>query len=125
MCSHKYNNLISLLLPFVCVYNNTKKQKSDEKWEWPGSIHDMKNVGWTQVGCRGRGKVLKCIVSFLSVYTCRLDHTNTWSPDSGVTLRTIFAVKTRPFLYTSTLPLLVVIQAFSNLYHSSHILLQM
>ena len=39
-----------LLLPFVCVHNNTRKwkQKTSKKQGRPGSIHDRVIVSWTR-----------------------------------------------------------------------------
>ena len=44
-----------LLLPSVCLYNNTRKRKTCEKWGRPESIHHVNDVRWTQGRCRGEG----------------------------------------------------------------------
>ena len=40
----------SLLLPSVCLHNNTRERKTCEKWGRPGSIHHVNDVRWTRGG---------------------------------------------------------------------------
>ena len=71
----------SLFLPFLCVYNNTKKQNSDEKWEWPGNIMTWMMSGGHKLNVGGsRVLIFKYVYTkhgrSVSYQSCSFDHTN-------------------------------------------------
>ena len=63
-----------MVLPFVCVHNNTQEWKNGEKRERPGSIHHMSGVRWMRGGGRGKGSnrhnnALDCLSALLQFCT--------------------------------------------------------
>ena len=71
-----------LVLPSVCVHNNTRERKAGEKRGRPGSIH---HVNGHEVDVGGEGPIFKYIrlnlkVSFLPVKTSSFHHAKVWSP---------------------------------------------